>query len=112
MVGLEAEATSTRIRVAVLSHHFPVEEIPGIELHARFRGGHVEGAPGRWLDDVGSVNERRASLRTVQHKGVVVPVSVGQLWVRLIDSRSYRRGLRKSNGVPATDGRSPVGMDV
>ena len=93
MMRLEAETTSARIRVAVLSHHLPVEEVPGVELYARLCGRHIERAPAGRLRHMRGVNEPATSRGSVQHERVVVTVAVLQLLVRLIDARANRRRL-------------------
>src|SRR5678816_2940766 len=93
MVSLEAKPASPRVRVAVLSHHLPVEEVPGVELYARLCGRHVERAPGGRLRHMRGVNEPATSRGSVQHERMVVTVAVLQLLARLIDARANRRRL-------------------
>ena len=110
MLGLEAQRRSPRVDVARLSR-------------GSCRRGNCQNrtaAPARWSRRRGSVRSaapRRAprgqtGAAPVQHPVVIVPAAVAQLRIVGAMRAPIAVGFRKSNGVPSTGARSPVGISV
>src|SRR3954469_10315360 len=92
MLRLEREAIAESIDASLFARDSRVEEIPGVELHARFGRRDIQRTPTRRLHHVRSTNERiRRDAGAIQHEVVIVAVAVANLRIRLvIDARADR----------------------
>src|SRR4051794_35198513 len=91
MLRLQAEAGPETIRVTALSFYAAVEEVSGVELNARLRGGYIECSTGRRIDHV---NHRPETPHlSVQYEIVIVALAALKLFVVRVNTFAYIVGL-------------------
>lgn len=110
MLCLQSEAGPVLVHVTGFAGNRPVKEVSRVELQSRLRREDVEGPARVRLQHVDCARE--AGSGPAQYEIVVEAAVVLELWVRLVDAGSDRRGSAKSNGVPPTVASSPVGISV
>src|SRR5260370_20804336 len=93
MLRLQTEAGTAPIRLAALSLDRAVQEVAGVELHARFGGMDFEHATALRLFHSRGQRQRFSTL--VEHPVVIVSPAEHQLLIYLFDARSDRRGLAR-----------------
>jgi hypothetical protein len=108
VLGLQAESRTVLVHHTALALDRPVQEVPGIELHAGLRGQdlHRAAAPG-----IGQPNRApQPFARAADHEVVVVAAAALELLVVLGDAGADGGGLPEIEGRPA-HGRQLSGGD-
>ncbi len=102
MLRLEAEAGTLRVDLAALAGDRAIEEVAGVELHSRLRGGHLHRAAGRRLVDAHDTLE--PGRRAREDHVVVVAAAEGDLWMIGVNACANRRGLAEVEWRPFDGG--------